>query len=121
MRYINGCRVVHGGIIIDTGVPEMPRVEINSHTFHNPNYDIVNYYYYDNELDAKICLTLCRNIHTGGYVSEVYFFKSREELHFYRSKVYKVGYDKIPKKYIPLLNKMKEIHDKINFNQYNKI
>jgi len=77
MRYINGCRVVNGGIIIDTGVPEMPRVEINSHTFHNPNYDIVNYYYYDNELDAKICLTLCRHIHTGEYVSEVYLILSK--------------------------------------------
>ena len=117
MGYINKCRTVNGGVII--GVPSklVNSVEVLSHHSHNPHCDIVCYYYYDNDLCAKVEVTACKDLHSGIFTHEVYFFHGREELKHYTSRIYPHRM-KMPKKYLEIAETLIKIHNKINFDNY---
>lgn len=117
---INGCRTVNGGIVVTSNNDKIPSIEILSHNFHNPKCDILCTYYYDSDVGAKVEITLCRNLENGSWTTEVYFFHTREELQHYRSYSYSLREDTMPSKYKPIVASLRQLHDKIDFNNYIK-
>lgn len=74
-------------------------VEAMHHTEHNPNFDILAYYYWDEKEHRKIEVTLYKDINNSNNIgSGVYFFKGKSELHHCHSKNY-VGLIRQPEKY----------------------
>jgi hypothetical protein len=111
---------VNGGVIQNI---EGLEIEILSHNFHNPYCDIVCTYF-TNENGNKVELTYYKYIdkynNADGTIrsgNEVYMFKNADELQHYKSYNYRNGMN-LPSKYIDLANLLKNIHSKIDFNQY---
>lgn len=113
MGYINGCATVNGGVIENIA---NKRVEILSHTFHNPHYNIVCTYFMCGP--NKVEVTYYRHF-DGAAGMEIYKFKGREELqHYYSRSCTKQS--EIPKKYIEILNELMQIYELIDFNSYTR-
>ena len=116
----DGCTAVNGGVLIQTNERYIPVIEVLSHHFHNPNYDIICTYYYDKAIAAKVEVTLARSLKTGEWTTEIYFFANREESQHYRSYLYRLKEDKIPSKYKPIIAMLRHFHRNINFDNYVK-
>lgn len=69
---------------------------------HNPNTQIVCYYYWDTKLDAKVEVTLYRHIKDKTWGSEIYYFKGAKESQHYYSRNYP-NFIKMPKKYYDII------------------
>ena len=111
MGYINGCLTVNGGVIENIA---NERVEILSHTFHNPHCNIVCTYFMEGK--NKVEVTYYRYL-DGSDGMEIYRFKGREGLQHYYSRNY-TKQSEIPKKYIGILNKLMRVYELINFDRY---
>jgi hypothetical protein len=111
MSYVNNCRTVNGGVVINL---EDLQLEVLSHKFHNPNCNIICYYYFDGS--AKIELTYFKDIATGRDGHEVYFFKGRDGLQHYRSRCYTI--DSLPMKYRLLAAELRDKFNVIDFECY---
>lgn len=89
-------------------------IEILSHNFHNPNCDIVCFYFMENGNKTEV--TYYKDIISGCSGHEIYKFKSANEIQHYKS--YNYSKTNLPKKYNDIANKLIEIHSQINFNDY---
>jgi len=73
---------------------------------HNPNAQIVCYYFWDKKASRKIEVTIYRVITTGEWGSEIYYFKNKESLQHYQVRHYR-NFANMPEKYY---NIVKWIH-----------
>ena len=119
-RTINGCVAVNDGIVVLSNDKWIPSVEILSHTFHNPGYNILCTYYYDRDIGAKVEVALCKNIESGRWSVEVCFFHTRRDLQHYRSYWYDLSDNNMPIKYKATIVSLRMLYDKINFSEYVK-
>lgn len=69
---------------------------------HNPGFEIVCYYYWDKEIEAKVEVTIYRDIKTRKMGSEVYYFKGAKESQHYRSRNYP-NFIGMPKKHYDIV------------------
>lgn len=69
---------------------------------HNPNTEMVCYYFWDNKIKAKIKLTLYRHLNNKTMGSEVYYYKDRQDIKHYYSRNY-INFVKIPEKYYDII------------------
>lgn len=69
---------------------------------HNPDCEIVCYYFWDKKQNIKVEVTLCRNIKTRKWSSEVYYFKTKQDIQHYRSRVFP-GFVDMPSKYYDII------------------
>lgn len=91
-------------------------VEILSHNFHNPTYDIVCHYI--NEGRGIITeVTYYESMDKKHIGSSVYKFKNGDYGHYW-SRNYNIN--EIPEKYKTLVYKLRECYRVINFNSYDK-
>lgn len=104
-------KTVNGGI--ETSINGLD-VEILSHHFHNPYCNIVCTYYMDG--GHKVELTYYKDINTGEDGHEVYMFKEASDVQQYRS--YNYTKKRLPGKYQTLAEKLIEIHNQIDFEEY---
>lgn len=88
-------------------------VEVLSHTFHNPLCDIVCTYYMDG--DKMCCVTYGRYTKTNKDFSEIYKYRKGSMQHYY-SREYR-GCKGLPAQYTNIVNKLKEVHKKIKFQE----
>lgn len=114
-REIRGLRTVNCGEVKTLKNIEDPifkgkdiTVEILRPNKHNPEYQIICYYYYDDKIGAKVEVTLYRCISRIDFGSEVYFFKNKDSLQHYRSMNYNASH-KLPKKYRDIVYKLYEV------------
>lgn len=110
-KHIKGMRIVNGGIVVNVNGTE---VEVLSHHFHNPTCDIVCMYWMDGNVKVELTYFKYTNTSKEGY--EVYMTRGTEGVHHYYSKVYDCH--TLPKKYVDKGLELKEIHGKINFDDY---
>ena len=99
--------------MVNGGIKFRENVEILSHTFHNPNCDIVCVYTIFQGIKTEV--TYFKDINTGEDGYEVYFFKGEESLQHYYSKCYTC--DNLPKKYEKQAIFLKLMHSQTNFDQ----
>lgn len=116
MRVIRGLRTVNNGEIVQFNRKDLFNnswifsnnseykisLEVLRPEKHNPDYQIICYYFWDIKLNAKIEVTLYRNIKTNIWGSEVYYFKNREALQHYKSRNY-VNFVELPGKYYTII------------------
>lgn len=119
MATIKGLTTVNGGEIFNcNGFPDPfysnhnLQVEILRPENHNPNTQIICYYYWDTEKAQKVEVTLYRDIHTGSMGSEVYRFRSMDSLQHYYSRNYK-NFIGMPRKYYDIVQYIHPIFIKI--------
>lgn len=98
-------------IMVNGGIKFRENVEILSHAFHNPNYDIVCIYTMFQGTKTEV--TYFKNINTGEDGYEVYFFKGEDSLQHYYSKCYTC--DTLPKKYEKHAVFLKLLYSQTNF------
>lgn len=106
MKYVNG-----GVIEVINGM----EVEILSHHFHNPYYDIVCYYFIDNKRN-KVEITYYKHLDSGEDGHEVYMFGGANKSQHYRSYNYRI--DELPEKYREIAEELRLIHEQIDFNDF---
>lgn len=109
---LNGLTTQNSGRIIEVNMADPfvkgqnMRLEVLEHKRHNPDYDILAYYFFDKNLNnghgAKVEVTIYRNIHNGTYGSEVYYFKDSRVSQHYFSRNY-LNFVKMPKKYYDIV------------------
>lgn len=93
-----GLRPVNCGDIVQANMVDIYynnkniQVEVLEHTKHNPECDIICYYFSEaipnSNRTKKVEVTIGRNIKTQKYFSEVYFFKDKDSLQHYYSRRY---------------------------------
>lgn len=69
---------------------------------HNPHAEIVNYYYWDKQLGAKIEISLYRYKESGKMGADVYYFKKADSPQHYTSRHYE-GFANMPEKYYEII------------------
>jgi len=122
MGYINNCRTVNCGVIVNIGLDYVKSVEVLSHKFHNPHCDIVCYYFIDEKTGSKVEVTVCKDLEYTGYASNgayssgVYFFHRKDDLQHYTSRRYELK--DVPKKYREIVKDLYRAHLMIDFNQF---
>lgn len=89
-------------------------VEILSHNFHNPHCNIVCTYFMED--NKKVEVTYYKDITQNRQGHEVYYFHGKNSLSHYYSRVY--NQLNIPRKYKQIAEQLKNIYDKINFEEY---
>ena len=106
---IYGLKTVNRGEIIefDSADPVNPMrnliVERLNPEKHNPNYQILCYYIWDTNNCTKIELTIYRDLECGRLGSEIYYFKTKNDLQHYRSSNHP-DFRKLPQKYKQYVN-----------------
>ena len=116
MGVIRGLRTVNNGEIIQFNKKDLfdsnwvfdgksnnkIALEVLRPEKHNPDYQIICYYFWDIKIQAKVEVTLYRNIRTNTYGSEVYYFKDKDSLQHYRSRNYP-NFVELPGKYYTII------------------
>ena len=69
---------------------------------HNLECQIVCYYFWDKKQNIKVEVTIYKNIKTGRYGSEVYYFKDKKETQHHRSRNFP-NFVKMPAKYYDIV------------------
>lgn len=69
---------------------------------HNPECQIVCYYFWDKRQQIKIEVTLYKNIKTGKYGSEIYYFKNKYDTQHHKSRNFP-NFAGMPKKYYDII------------------
>jgi hypothetical protein len=99
MPQINGMARVNGGTIIKEGKKQFELLG-KEHSGHLHN--IVCYYFYDGSKKVVISYTDTRHI-------EVFFYKNKQDLHFYTSRRY--SENEVPQNYQSIVDELKDVYN----------